>query len=604
MWTLAVLSVLIASVAILVAAVDSGHCREWVIRFFALRIGRPIEVEGALEAHIWSLNPQVIAERVTIGNPPWMPSGRTAEIGKLSIVIKLHGFGHASGIVGLNMEATKLYLQRDPQGRANWQLTDPSKGGGEENVPIVRSLSMPNAHVVLEDALRHLSFQGTVSAMDVNAAGTVQPLRIDGAGQLNGKPVSFEISADSLVAASHQSPYHFTFAEHSSGSKLEGRGLLPRPFDFNLLDATFEAAGLDLKDLYFLTGVTLIDTGSFHLSGKVSRRGAITTFSDLAASTGQSDLRGGLSINSSSGRPRLDADLSSETLRSRDLGARAAGRSSEPESPLLLSDAKLSINVLRRGEAAVNFRAHRVDVGRLAVHEVSAKARIDHGVFTVSPLSAEVLGGTATGHLKLDARKEVPAADVDLKITDLQLAQVGRKASQDPSIAGLLQARVTITGAGSSVHQVAASANGTVRVQVPHGEIRESFAELTGIDWRGLGLLLSHNKVQIPLRCAIADFKADAGTLTAQSLIADTEPVLISGEGRIHLDSEALDLTIRGHPKSLRLFRLRAPVLLRGTLGHPSIAIQESKSALVIVDPGRAKDANCAALLAEENSGP
>jgi hypothetical protein len=30
---------------------------------------------GHLEAHLFSLNPRVIAERVTIGNPPWMPAG-------------------------------------------------------------------------------------------------------------------------------------------------------------------------------------------------------------------------------------------------------------------------------------------------------------------------------------------------------------------------------------------------------------------------------------------------------------------------------------------------------------------------------------------------
>ena len=161
-----------------------------------------------------------------------------------------------------------------------------------------------------------------------------------------------------------------------------------------------------------------------------------------------------------------------------------------------------------------------------------------------------------------------------------------------------MQAQILISGAGHSVHQVAASANGTVTVEVPHGQIRESFAELTGLDLRGLGLLLMKNKREVPLRCAFASFKVQGGTLIAQNVVADTEPVLITGEGQIHLDSEALDLQIRGYPKSLRFLRLRAPVLLRGTLGHPSIGVQSSKSALVVVDPGKAKDLDCAAMLA------
>ena len=76
-------------------------------------------------------------------------------------------------------------------------------------------------------------------------------------------------------------------------------------------------------------------------------------------------------------------------------------------------------------------------------------------------------------------------------------------------------------------------------------------AELTGIDLRGLGLLLTANHKETAIRCATANFKAHEGTLIAQSLIIDTDPVLITGVGQIHLDSEAVDLEIRGHPKSL-----------------------------------------------------
>jgi AsmA family protein len=251
-------------------------------------------------------------------------------------------------------------------------------------------------------------------------------------------------------------------------------------------------------------------------------------------------------------------------------------------------------------DAQVTFRAIQVDVGRLPFQTVSVRATIDDGVLTVAPLLAEVFGGHVNAHLKLDGRKKVPAANVDIRITDLHLGQLPHKDSGQAPMDGLMRARVLVSGVGSSIHQIAASANGTVRAEVPRGAIRESLAELTGIDLRGLGLLLAKNKREIPVRCAIASFKAQQGTLIAQSLVVDTDPVLIEGEGQVHFDSEALDLGIRGHPKSLRLFRLRAPILVQGTLGHPSVKIQGSKSVLVVVDPGRAKDADCTALLAAD----
>src|SRR5450759_5306429 len=88
-----------------------------------------------------------------------------------------------------------------------------------------------------------------------SGAGGLQSLRLEGRGQLNGRAASFEITGDPLAAASHKRPYHFAFDERSSGSRLTGRGSLARPFDFDLLDTTFDAAGTDLKDIYFLTGV-------------------------------------------------------------------------------------------------------------------------------------------------------------------------------------------------------------------------------------------------------------------------------------------------------------------------------------------------------------
>ena len=497
------------------------------------------------------------------------------------------------------MEAATFHLARDSAGRANWQLTEPGRSDNTD-LPIIRVLSIPNAHFLLDDDLRHLKFDGTVSAEDDSATGGLPSLRLAGRGQLNGREASFEITGDPLATASHKQPYHFAFDERSSGSRLTGHGYLERPFDFDLFDTTFDVAGTDLKDLYFLTGVTLLNTGIYRLSGKLARRGTKSKFSDLALSSGQSDVKGAVSIDSSSGRPKFVIDLNSQTLRMSDLGERAAARISKSatSAPLLLSDSMFDPGTLRRGDAVVTFRAHRVDVGLVSLQEISAKATLDHGILAVAPLSGDVLEGKLVAYVRLDARPEVPAADVNLKIADLQLAQVNRKNSSQPPVEGPLQVHVMITGRGRSIHQVAASANGTATAALPRGAIRAALAELTGVDLRGLGLLISKSTQEVAIRCAVARFEAHEGTLTAQTLVVDTDPVLITGEGVIHLDSEGLDLALRGHPKSLRLFRLRSTVSVQGTLAHPSVNILGGKSVLVPIDPGRAKDADCTALLA------
>jgi uncharacterized protein involved in outer membrane biogenesis len=162
----------------------------------------------------------------------------------------------------------------------------------------------------------------------------------------------------------------------------------------------------------------------------------------------------------------------------------------------------------------------------------------------------------------------------------------------------LVQARVDLSGKGRSLHQVLTTANGSVSATLPEGLIRDSLAELAGVDLRGLGLRLARSKRETQVRCAVATFKASDGTLTARSLVIDTSPVLIRGEGDIRLDTEELHLTLRGEPKDLRLLRLDAPLLLGGTLARPSISIETHDSSVKWVDPGHAKDVDCAQLLA------
>jgi uncharacterized protein involved in outer membrane biogenesis len=327
-WTGGVLASLIIMVVVLAAALNAGYFRGPLVRYLATRAGRQIEVAGSLQTHVFSLNPQVIAERVSIGNPPWTPAGLTAEIGKLTLVFETPSFSQWFGIKRLEMEAATLHLMRDSAGRANWQRTDPDKGA-DTPLPLIRSLSMTRAHVTLADALRHLQFDGAVSVEDEKGADGLRPLRIDGVGQLNGRVATFESTSDPLATMSPDRPYHFAFAERSSGSRLMGRGSLSQPFTFDELDTTFEAAGADLKDIYLLTGVTLVNTGPYRLSGKLARRGTNSKFSDLLVTFGQSDVRGTLSIESSSGRPKLNAHLESQVLHMSDLGLHAAGRDSD-----------------------------------------------------------------------------------------------------------------------------------------------------------------------------------------------------------------------------------------------------------------------------------
>ena len=79
---------------------------------------------------------------------------------------------------------------------------------------------------------------------------------------------------------------------------------------------------------------------------------------------------------------------------------------------------------------------------------------------------------------------------------------------------------------------------------VTQGEIRQSLAELMGIDaTKGLFLLLSKNKGDTPIRCGVVDFRAHVtGVLTADRIVLDTGVVLVTGTGDVDLRNENHEL--------------------------------------------------------------
>jgi AsmA family protein len=590
----AVLS-LIAGGAALLAALDAGYARAALIRYCEAHFNRHIRIEGPLHLNLWSHEPRLVAEQVIIGNPSWAPPGEMGRVGRLTLKFGAPRFTRLPSLESVTLEEATLNLVRDDAGRANWHRIEPVAPGA--GLPLIRELTAEHVHMTLNDARRHLKFDGTVSALARRQTPS-QPLHIEGNGQLNGKSMSFSLEGDPLDTTRSDHPYAWRFSEDSSGSRVSVHGSLPQPYSFDLVDAAFETTGENLRDLYFLTGVTLINTGAYRLSGNVERRGDDSRFTELQLHTGQSDVEGTLSITLLGGRSQLAAELSAKLLRTTDFGARAAGHAAPADAtPRMFSDATFNPDALRRTDTKLRLSAQQVQIGRTLLQSLAGEMKIDHGIVTAAPLHASLLQGRVEAEIRLDANEDTPPVHANLHFSDLQLAALNRKDGEAPA-EGLLQAHVDINGKGRSVREVAGSANGTVTATLPKGTIRASLAELAGVDLRGLGLTLTHDKREVAVRCAAAAFKANEGTLATRALVIDTLPVVIRGEGEIRLGSEELDLTLRGQPKDVRLLRLDAPLLVRGTLVQPSIAIQTHDSKMKLIDPGHGKDVDCAELLA------
>jgi AsmA family protein len=636
-WIGAILVTLVLLISVL-GLIEWNGLRGPLSRVASHHLNREVVIGGPLHVHLLSATPSVDIGNLTIANPDWAGGGDMLDLPRLQVAIRLSQLflGHLV-LQSLEIDAPKLSLIRDAQGRANWQFTNqPQKPSKKPSrFPLIRHFALRGGKLNINDAISKLTFDGQIIANEGRTRSDAEPFRLDGQGTLNKEPFKLDFTGDALLDAQLDRPFRFKTRIDAGPSSVGIDGSIDKPFDLGALEAQIDLQGENLANLYYLTGLALPLTPPYRLSVQLHRTGDHFALDNLEGKIGSSDVHGKAAVDlQQDARPRFTATLDSHSLKLGDLGValgagvaqqsdatgapQAPAPSSIENSPLLLPTYEFQFDRLRAMDAAVDFHADSVQTQKAPFKAVTINLKVDHGVLTINPLEFQLPAGKIAGQIRLDSNARKAQVAANIRISDVQLDQFKGKTAARGPLGGVLQARVHLDGRGNSVHGMAADSDGTLSVVVPDGQIREAFAELAGVDIvQGLGLLLTKTQQTSAVRCAVADFKVKDGDAQADRLVVDTQNVLITGDGHITLNDEALDLNLQGRPKQFRLARLRTPINIRGTLHNPSVSLstpaalkQGSVAAalglltpiaaiLAFVDPGLAKNADCAALTDE-----
>lgn len=631
------------------ASMDWDLFKGPIARLASAKSGRTVSIAGHLHVQLWSRTPTVTIEGLQVANPPWDVPRPLLQLQRLQVQLELRPLlgGHLV-LRRVEIDHPDLYLHQENSGRANWTDANTAPTSATQsapkpfNLPAMHELIIESGTLVLLDDPRRLQVRGTIQAHEHSAVADPQALHVQGLGTINNQPFSLDISGGALLAVNPEHPYPFKLSIKAAGNEIEAGGEVLKPFDLGQLRLQVAAHGPDLAELFYLTQLALPNSPPYQLQANISRDGKHVVVRDIKGLLGRSDISGTVDVDGSNNRPKVTATLNSGHLFLADLGALTGARagsagpldqqiptarpqaiSARPAGPkLFFPDAHLATNRVRAMDADVHFKATSIEAGKVPFTEVDIHARLQDGVLALDPLKFAMPQGHLSGVINIDARENIPLVRMDIRATNIQLDQLkGSGQLSDAPVAGLMQARAVIHGKGDSLHNLMADADGSLAAVIPHGDIRAAFAELTGIDLSGLGLLLTHDNKRAPIRCGVARFDVANGTAQAQSIVLDTQDVLITGSGKVDLGSEQLDLTLHGQPKKFHLVRVRAPVDIRGQLSKPKFGPDKGQllkqggiaaalgtlltpvaTLLAFVDPGLAKDQDCSELLAQAHS--
>ncbi len=580
------------------------------------------------------LNDSVLTGSIVVGGPSWAGPRPLLDAPNLLVRAKLLSLlGGKFAVSLIQVDQPAIFAVRDQSGRTNWQLSGTSTEL-PPHVPPIGRLVISRGDLRYEDARLQLSFFGSVSTREAIGDVGRGTFLLEGRGTLRRTPFTTVVSGGPLVNVDPHQPYPFDAQVESLGTKVSVTGSMAHPFEIQNVSGRLRARGPDLADLYHLTGVALPNTPPYDLSTRFGRAGSHYALREMAGRVGESDLEGDITVDDTSGRPFLTGDLASRRLNLSDLTAAAGGvpkhAAGHALSPIqratsaqltaehrLLPNTHLDVSRIRGTDADVTYHARSVTAGHFPIRALFLKITLNHGRLGINPLIMTLPQGSVAATAQVDARGRIPAEGIDVRLTNARLESLVGSGGANPPLEGALYARARLSGHGDSVRAFAASADGDVRAVIPQGAMRQTFAELMGIDaTKALLLLITKDKAQTPIRCGIVDFQAQSGVLTANRFLFDTGVVLVTGKGDIDLRDEALNLQLNGKPKKFRLVRIGAPITVKGQLASPKFGVDVGKAAgqlvvsgilgavvaplsalLPFVNPGLAKNADCAALI-------
>ncbi|HTM80762.1 AsmA family protein [Asticcacaulis sp.] len=634
---LAAIVLVIGAILIFLAQPNWNWARPMVASLASGRVHRPVRIDGDLRVHLFSFTPTATVGGLKIGQPDWGAKAGLkpylAEVDNLSVTAELMPV-----LVGrivlphLQVDRPNVQLYQDKDGRANWDFSNGKNKGKPTKLPPIRNFIINDGHLTLTSVQRKLTFAGTVNAHEkapdktTNAGG--QAFALVGDGSLNNRKFELNATGGPLLNVRTSVPYPFDMVVRAGDTRITARGRVLHPFNLGELAGAVTVSGRNLADLYYLTGLTLPNTPAYRIAAQVTRNNRIYDIAGIHGRVGGSDLEGTLKVDTSrNNRPYLTGDLRSRLLDFKDLGSlfgatsanapQGAEISATPTAKTparrLLPDATLDIERVRGMDARVRYRALAVKaIHNMPLRAVSLGIDLDHGLMILDPVEFSFPQGRLQGTARIDARNAVQQNSLDMRLTGLRVQDFIPNVGGSKPLEGILDARVKASGTGNSVHKAAASANGQLTLVMPRGTIRQSFAELMGVNaTKGLFQLLTKDPHQTDVRCGVADFQIRNGVMQASNAVFDTGITRVNGGGTINLNDESLKLVFKGKPKKFRLIRINAPIVIGGHLSAPKFGIDAGPAAvqgglalalntiLPFVNIDYAKDANCAALISD-----
>ncbi|MCG8325310.1 MAG: AsmA family protein, partial [Thiotrichales bacterium] len=242
----------------------------------------------------------------------------------------------------------------------------------------------------------------------------------------------------------------------------------------------------------------------------------------------------------------------------------------------------LPLEGLKAADTDIMFKANKLITRSITLDKVNLALKLNNGKLQIDPLSAKVAGGDMKIAVNLDASSGKSAAlKNSIQIKQLELGQLPQLKEKNLLSGGKTDIMIDLSGRGSSVAQIAGSANGKLLITTGNGKILNKTVDLAGADviFSALNMInpMAEKEEHTTLECAVVKFDVKDGMATTDRGIAlRTKRLNVSGSGTVDLKTEALNLAVKPRAREglgINIGSLVDAVQVSGTLAEPSAGV-------------------------------
>jgi uncharacterized protein involved in outer membrane biogenesis len=637
---------LVLIIGVVIATWDWNWFKPMIERQASTATGLDVRIDGSLGVN-WSWTPEFDIPAITVANPDWKgPENekQLAKIDDLLIGIDLEKLlGGKLALTKIIITRPDLTLRKVSASEENWAVAKKEdKPAKRSSIPEIGLLQIKDGVLDYKDAVKNIDMKGTISTVEGDANQEVGAnkvgFKLTGKGKIQQDPLEIKAEGGPLMnLGSTSKPYPISIDITVEKTRLQLNGSIVDPVKLTGVDASLELQGPSAGDLFPLLNVPAPETPPYHIKGHLRHEGDVWIYENFDGTVGSSDLGGSLSVDTSQPKLFIKGELDSKKLDFVDIGpligippeSKAATDEQRKEaanyhaSTHVLPDAKLELGKVRSVNADVEWKVASVLAPGLPLDKVDLHVKLQDGILDLDPLDIGVAGGRVNSRIRIDARQDQVVTDYDIRLSSFQLAQFLDKAGLQGKGQGSIGGRIQLHAPGNSVRESLGNSNGTVGVVMSKGSISDLALALIGIDiGDALRIELTQDKL-IPIRCVAASFDVNDGLMKPQVFVIDTDSTLVKGSGDINLKDEALNLQLTASQKSPTLLAAPTPIDIDGTFKHPEFGLDTKVliergaaavalgalltpvgSLLAFIDPGLAKDSDCAKELATVKDAP